>query len=357
MNPYQYYNANNGQIADLSYNQNVKNMIDILTGGNVTVNPYNQGTDEYGQDTTMYSLNGYNDASKVGENKYSIGVDDPTTRGLFDVNVEIDPLTNKVKNLGTTYNSHTAFDWSKPAMFAALAAGGLMAAPYLGGASVLGEAAGGVAGGTIAGDAYLPAALATDSAFASDIAANVASGASAAGAGASATGAGTGATTGAGFGSGTSLSADASSNVLNGFYGTANPTVQANLGTVSNLVGGGAEANLASLGGNYLLPTTGAGIGGAELGATGGIIGSGAGLGQSTVPALTGSAGLNGFTPNDLMSQPASNYNYKPPQSKTQQMANALRLPTNANTNSPTYRAENPFYYSPQQQLANMLKV
>ena len=333
MNPYQYYNANNGQIADLSYNQNVKNMIDILTGGNVTVNPYNQGTDEYGQDTTMYSLNGYNDASKVGENKYSIGVDDPTTRGLFDVNVEIDPLTNKVKNLGTTYNSHTAFDWSKPAMFAALAAGGLMAAPYLGGASVLGEGA--LAGGALAEGGT---ALAEGGNLAT-------------------TGAGTSATTNAGFGSGTSLSADASSNVLNGFYGTANPTVQANLGTVSNLVGGGAEANLASLGGNYLLPTTGAGIGGAELGATGGIIGSGAGLGQSTVPALTGAAGLNGFTPNDLMSQPASNYNYKSPQTKTQQMANALRLPTNANTNSPTYRAENPFYYSPQQQLANMLKV
>jgi hypothetical protein len=39
------------------------------------------------------------------------------------------------------------------------------------------------------------------------------------------------------------------------------------------------------------------------------------------------------------------------------QMANALRLPTDLNTNVAVYKQENPFYYSPQQQLANMLKV
>jgi hypothetical protein len=163
-----------------------------------------------------------------------------------------------------------------------------------------------------------------------------------------------------GVGSGTSLGADASSNILNGFYGTSNPAAQANL-VGSNLVGGGAEANLGLLGGNSLMPVTGAGIGGAELGAAGGIIGSGAGLGQSSVSALTGAAGLNGFTPQDFMSQPASDYNFKLPQSKAttpqKQMANALRLPTDLNTNVAVYKQENPFYYSPQQQLANMLKV
>jgi hypothetical protein len=110
------------------------------------------------------------------------------------------------------------------------------------------------------------------------------------------------------------------------------------------------------------VPVTGAGIGGAELGATGGIIGSGAGLGQSSVSALTGAAGLNGFTPNDFMSQPASDYNFKLPNSSKatttqKQMANALRLPTDLNTNVAVYKQGNPFYYSPQQQLANMLKV
>ena len=303
MNPYQYYNANNGQIADLSYNQNVKNMIDILTGGNVTVNPYNQGTDEYGQDTTMYSLNGYNDASKVGENKYSIGVDDPTTRGLFDVNVEIDPLTNKVKNLGTTYNSHTAFDWSKPAMFAALAAGGLMAAPYLGGASVLGEGA--LAGGALeaGGTALAESGSVGGGAGAGGVESGVVGGGSVGGG-----------SSGVGLGTGTSYSADALTNPLNPFYGTAQASP-----TSLGLVSGG---------------------GGATMG-EGSIIGSGAGLGQ-TVPSsvLNVANSLNIPKPN-----------------KTQQMANALRLPTNANTNSPTYRAENPFYYSPQQQLANMLKV
>ena len=73
----------------------------------------------------------------------------------------------------------------------------------------------------------------------------------------------------------------------------------------------------------------------------GSIIGSGAGLGQ-TVPSsvLNVANSLNIPKPN-----------------KTQQMANALRLPTNANTNVSTYREQNPFYFSPQQQLANMLKV
>jgi hypothetical protein len=255
---------------------------------------------------------------------------------LFNVNVEVDPLTNKVTNLGTTYGSHAAFDWSKPLTFAALVGGGLLAAPYLGGAA-LAEGAG---AGALTGEG----ALAGGGTVGADVAGGGAAGGS-----------------GVGFGSGTSLSADASSNILNGFYGTSNPAVQANL-VGSNLVGGGAEANLGLLGGNSLVPVTGAGIGGAELGATGGIIGSGAGLGQSSVSALTGAAGLNGFTPQDFMSQPASDYNFKLPNSskaKTtqQQMANALRLPTNLSSNVTVKPLQNPFLTNNQQVLANMLKV
>jgi hypothetical protein len=333
MNPFQYLNSNNGQIVDTTSSPKLDAYLHSLMNG-VTVNPYNQQTDENGLTTSDYEVNGIGQATKVGDNRYSIGVDDPSTRGMFSVNVEVDPTTGKAINLGTTYGSHSAFDWSKPAMFAALVGGGLLAAPYLGGAALLGEGAG-VGAGLAEGGA---------------IGGTVAEGG----------GAGLG-TSGAGFGSGTSLSADASSNILNGFYGTSNPAAQANL-VGSNLVGGGAEANLGLLGGNSLVPVSGAGIGGAELGATGGIIGSGAGLGQSTVPYLTGAAGLNGFTPQDFMSQPASDYNFKLPNSSKatttqKQLANALRLPTDLNTNVAVYKQENPFYYSPQQQLANMLKV
>ena len=327
MNPYQYLNSNNGQLVDTTSSPKLDAYLHSLMNG-VTVNPYNQQTDENGNVTSDYEVNGIGQATKVGDNRYSIGVDDPSTRGLFNVNVEVDPTTGKVTNLGTTYGSHAAFDWSQPAMFAALVGGGLLAAPYLGGASLLGEGA--VGGGLAEGGA---------------VGADVAGGGAVSG----------------GVGSGTSLGADASSNILNGFYGTSNPAAQANL-VGSNLVGGGAEANLGLLGGNSLVPVTGAGIGGAELGATGGIIGSGAGLGQSSVSALTGAAGLNGFTPNDFMSQPASDYNFKLPNSSKatttqKQMANALRLPTDLNTNVAVYKQGNPFYYSPQQQLANMLKV
>ena len=332
MSPYQYLNTNNNQTVDTVSSPKLDAYLHSLMNG-VTVNPYGGSTDENGNVNYDYEVNGIGQATKVGDNRYSIGVDDPSTRGLFSVNVEVDPTTGKAINLGTTYGSHSAFDWSKPAMFAALVGGGLLAAPYLGGASLFGEGA--LAGGGIAGGEAVGGGL---------------------------TGGGTvggsGATTGAGFGSGTSLSADASSNILNGFYGTSNPAAQANL-VGSNLVGGGAEANLGLLGGNSLVPVTGAGIGGAELGATGGIIGSGAGLGQSSVSALTGAAGLNGFTPSDFMSQPASDYNFKlPSQSKKtpqQQMANALR--TNLDTSVQVYNRQNPFLTNTQQNLANMLKV
>ena len=362
MTPYQFLNANNQSLGDLSYNDKAKAYIDsLLANPTIThnvlpiayardengiltntqaVNDSGQGLYQTGSgDDSSYTtnpydrtyLNGY-EVSPAGENRYSVGIDDPTTRGLFDINAEIDPLTNKLKNLGTTYNSHKAFDWSTPAMFAALVGGGLLAAPYLGGASVLGEGA--LAGGGVASGEAVGGALGAEG------------------------GGAVGGTSG-GFGSGTSLSADAASNPLNPFYGTANPAAQANL-VGSNLVGGGAEANLGLLGGNSLIPVTGAGIGGAELGATGGIIGSGAGLGQSSVSALTGAAGLNGFTPSDFMSQPASDYNYKlPSSSKTpqQQMANALRLPTNLDTSVQVYNRQNPFLTNTQQTLANMLKV
>jgi hypothetical protein len=330
MTPYQYLNTNNNQTVDTVSSPKLDAYLHSLMNG-VTVNPYNQQTDENGLTTSDYEVNGIGQATKVGDNRYSIGVDDPSTRGLFNVNVEVDPLTNKVTNLGTTYGSHSAFDWSKPLTFAALVGGGLLAAPYLGGASLFGEGA--LAGGGLAeGGAVGSGAVEGGS--------------------------------GVGFGSGTSLSADAATNPLNPFYGTANPAAQANL-VGSNLVGGGAEANLGLLGGNSLVPVTGAGIGGAELGATGGIIGSGAGLGQNTVSALTGAAGLNGFTPNDLMSQPITNElidKIKLPSSslkKTSQqnMANALRLPTDLSTYVALPKAQDPFFSSQQQVLANMLKV
>jgi hypothetical protein len=111
------------------------------------------------------------------------------------------------------------------------------------------------------------------------------------------------------IGSGTSLSPDAANNKLSQFYNVANPEVQANTGTVSNLVGGGANANLASLdalANNPLLPISNAGIGGAELGATGSIIGSGEGLGTQTLSDTLAPTGLNGVTVNDLQTQPTT---------------------------------------------------
>ena len=330
MNPYQYLNSNNGQLTDSISSPKLDAYLHSLMNG-VTVNPYGGSTDENGNVNYDYEVNGIGQATKLGDNKYSIGIDDPTSRGLFDVNVEIDPTTGKATNLGTTYKSRgNNPQWYAPLATAALALGGWAFAPELMSGGLTGGTAlaegGGAVGGTVGG--------------------TVAEGGGAVG--------------GAGFGSGTSLSADAATNPLNPFYGTANPAAQANL-VGSNLVGGGANANLGLLGGNSLLPVTGAGIGGAELGAAGGIIGSGAGLGQNTVSALTGAAGLNGFSPSDFMSQPASDYNFKLPSSSSktpqQQLANALRLPTNLDTTVQVYNRQNPFLTNTQQNLANMLKV
>jgi hypothetical protein len=128
MSPYQYLNTNNGQTVDTVSSPKLDAYLHSLMNG-VTVNPYNQQTDENGNVTSDYEVNGIGQATKVGDNRYSIGVDDPSTKGLFNVNVEVDPTTGKVTNLGTTYGSHAAFDWSQPAMFAALVGGGLLAAP------------------------------------------------------------------------------------------------------------------------------------------------------------------------------------------------------------------------------------
>jgi hypothetical protein len=327
MTPYQYLNTNNNQIADLSYNANAKAYIDSLLAnptithnalpiaysrdenGNLTntqaVNDSGQGLYQVGSGedvsyiTNPYDrtyLNGY-EVSPAGENRYSVGIDDPTTRGLFDINAEINPLTNKLKNLGTTYNSHTAFDWSQPAMFAALVGGGLLAAPYLGGASLLGEGA--VGGG----------ALGAEGAVGADLA----------GGGAVAEGGGAVGGSGASLGSGTAYAEGATTNPLSPFYGTAQASP-----TSLGLVSGG---------------------GGSTIG-EGSIIGSGAGLGQ-TVPASV-------FNVTNALNMAKIPSTGSTPQ---KQMANALRLPTDLNTNVAVYKQENPFYYSPQQQLANMLKV
>jgi hypothetical protein len=188
------------------------------------------------------------------------------------------------------------------------------------------------------------------------------------------------------IGSGTSLSPDAANNKLSQFYNVANPETQANLGTVSNLVGGGAESNLATLDSlnNPLLPTTGAGIGGVELGATGSIIGSGEGLGTQTLTDTLAPTGLNGLTVNDLNSQPLLN-NGTVSTTSAKDVADALRranqlknllssnqqlvknqqtlkesqalsnlLKTNQFTPMAVpevYKAKNPFYFSPQEPI------
>jgi len=332
MTPYQFLNANNQSLGDLSYNEKAKAYIDsLLANPTITHNALpiayardsegnrldTQAVDENGK--PLYQIGSGEDAgvttnpydrtylnglevSPAGENRYSVGIDDPTSRGLFAINAEIDPLTNKLKNLGTTYNSHKAFDWSQPAMFAALVGGGLLAAPYLGGASLFGEGAlagGGLAGGEAVGGA-------------------VGGGSGSIGGAVGAEGA-VGADGFYGLGTGTSYAPGATTNPLSAFYGTAQASP-----TSLGLVSGG---------------------GGATIG-EGSIIGSGMGLGQ-TVPASV----LNVANSLNMPKIPSIG---STPQ---KQMANALRLPTDLNTNVAVYKQENPFYYSPQQQLANMLKV
>jgi hypothetical protein len=191
------------------------------------------------------------------------------------------------------------------------------------------------------------------------------------------------------IGSGTSLSANAANNPLNQFYNVANPEVQANTGTVSNLVGGGSDANLAtlnSLSNNPLLPISGQGIGGAELGATGSIIGSGEGLGTQTLSDTLAPTGLNGVTVNDLQTQPtdianpsvtasdvvdaaktAKNIanllkatkasqqqisNTQQNLAKSQALSNLLRgTQAQAVEAPPIYKAQNPFTFSPQEPI------
>ena len=107
------------------------------------------------------------------------------------------------------------------------------------------------------------------------------------------------------MGQGTSLSTDAANNPLNPFYNTANPEVSANFNTVSNLVGGGAESNIAALdtlASNHLIPLGGGGIGGAELGSIGSILGTGEGLGQQTLGQVLAPTGLSGVSVQDLAS-------------------------------------------------------
>jgi len=124
---------------------------------------------------------------------------------------------------------------------------------------------------------------------------------------------------GASLGSGTAYAEGATTNPLSPFYGTAQASP-----TSLGLVSGG---------------------GGSTIG-EGSIIGSGAGLGQ-TVPASV-------FNVTNALNMAKIPSTSSTPQ---KQMANALRLPTDLNTNVAVYKQENPFYYSPQQQLANMLKV
>ena len=206
------------------------------------------------------------------------------------------------------------------------------------------------------------------------------------------------------MGQGTSLSADASTNPLNPFYNTANPEVSANFNTVSNLVGGGAESNIAALdalASNPLLPIGSGGIGGAELGSIGSILGTGEGLGQQTLGQVLAPTGLSGVSVQDLASDKpvySSDTNIKdalraanalrklltPQQQATQRtalqrtalqnaqntqqqsnMANMLRGTQMAQTPLPSiYKQANPFNFGQQNQpvqdttaLANLLRT
>ena len=199
------------------------------------------------------------------------------------------------------------------------------------------------------------------------------------------------------MGQGTSLSADASTNPLNPFYNTANPEVSANYNTVSNLVGGGADSNLAALdvlSSNPLLPIGSSGIGGFELGSVGSIIGSGQDLGQQTLGQVLAPTGLSGVSVQDLASDKpvySSDFNVKDalkkantlrklltPQEQQAQllknaqasqqqsnMANMLRGTQMAQTALPSiYKQANPFNFGQQNQpvqdtnaLANLLRT
>jgi hypothetical protein len=159
------------------------------------------------------------------------------------------------------------------------------------------------------------------------------------------------------MGQGTSLSADAANNPLNSFYNVANPEVSANYNTVSNLVGGGAESNLASLNqlaSNPLLPIGSAGIGGTELGSVGSILGTGQGLGQQTLAQVLAPTGLSGVSVQDLASD-------KPVYSSTPSLSDALKA---ANTAKNVVKALTPAEQAlknsqatqQQSNLANMLR-
>jgi len=159
------------------------------------------------------------------------------------------------------------------------------------------------------------------------------------------------------IGQGTSLSADAANNPLNPFYNVANPEVSANYNTVSNLVGGGAESNLASLNqlaSNPLLPIGSAGIGGTELGSVGSILGTGQGLGQQTLAQVLAPTGLSGLSVQDLAST-------KPMYSTTPNLSDVLKA---ANTAKNVVKALTPAEQAlktaqttqQQSNLANMLR-
>ena len=229
---------------------------------------------------------------------HSVVDSNPITAGISDA----------IHTVGESTGVNDVVDTVAPyaALAAALAAGGYYLAPELLAGAEAG--AGGVAGGTVAGDAFLPGALGTE---------GLTGGAVAGGEGA------VGGTVGAdgfyGLGNGTSYAQGATTDLLSPYYGTAQASP-----TSLGLVSGG---------------------GGSTIG-EGSIIGSGMGLGQ-TVPANV----LN--VANSLNMPKIPSQNSTPQKS----MANALRLPTDLNTNVAVYKQENPFYYSPQQQLANMLRT
>ena len=219
---------------------------------------------------------------------------------VVDSNPITSGISEAIHNVGESTGVNDVVDTVAPyaALAAALAAGGYYLAPELfagaeAGGALGAEGAGGAVGADVAGGGAVGGA---------DLAGTSAVGGS-----------------GASLGSGTAYAEGATTNPLSPFYGTAQASP-----TSLGLVSGG---------------------GGSTIG-EGSIIGSGAGLGQ-TVPASV-------FNVTNALNMAKIPSTGSTPQ---KQMANALRLPTDLNTNVAVYKQENPFYYSPQQQLANMLKV
>jgi len=360
-------------------NANQKQVVDQINSGQLYIAPKisrGTGEDQGYTESISYELRDSVTGNVVNQqvipidpskNIYSIGADDPNSSGYFTNFVSTDSkgfVNPIVSEQQSQYNSHAnnSLNFIKDSikgigMMALMASGASAFTPELAAAEI--------------GSSGLTAAEAANLANSSAFADSAMAGAEGLTQG---SGLGAGAFTSAipdypmtvtpsdplgsfQMGQGTSLSADAANNPLNPFYNVANPEVSANYNTVSNLVGGGAESNLASLNqlaSNPLLPIGSGGIGGAELGSVGSILGTGQGLGQQTLAQVLAPTGLSGVSVQDLAST-------KPVYSSTPSLSDALKA---ANTAKNVVKALTPTEQTlknsqatqQQSNLANMLR-